>query len=699
MKSKTTRVILLVSLSATLSLACGTFNLGLVDHKATDSANPSATGIADTVIPVAPQSTQQTPRPTGTAAPQPTTGPGIRIHAELKTILDQSSAHVLFSPDGRSLYLGYGKLQVFDALSFAEIRTIPMGSGVSGFAISPDGKILAVIEGNSGVALIDAVTGSELRVLPRSGINTGAVSDSFLAFTPDGATLAVILGNVVKLFDVSSGEEKGTILASSPRNIAISPDGKSLYASGWSDEIQVWNIATATLVRTFGETSRGADRMILSPDGSLLVSTDPFNEPMILWDTATGRQLRTFSGHTDSITCLAFSPDGRLLASAANDVTIKLWDVATGQSLQTLTGHTLAPSGLAISPDGATLVSASQDGTTRIWSLSEGGADLPATATISAGPGPDLRPTSIPLSGRAITAENAAQVKRLSILDVSGAKITVWSPDGKWLVVGGQKIHVLNAGTYAEVRSLNYQISGLAISPDSKILAAVGYSGVTLFDLAGGAELRTLERTEANSGATSSGYLAFSPDSAILAVIVGDVVKLFDVASGQEKATIVAKSPFNIALSPDGKSLYSGGWTDEIQVWDIATGTLIRTFGDKSRGTNRMILSPDGSLLVSAKTFNEPMTLWETATGRQLRSFSGHTDGVTSLAFSPDGKLLASSARDVTIKLWDIATGNLLTTLVGHTVAPDSIGISPDGDTLSSASFSDGVFLWGLPAG
>ena len=146
---------------------------------------------------------------------------------------------------------------MFDTQSLAENRTISPASQVSAFAVSPDGKVLAVVDGSYGISLIDVATGSELRSLPRSTVTSGLVSNSYLAFTPDGATLAAIVGEVVKLFSVATGEETGTIVATNPFNIAISPDGANLYAGGWMDEIQVWDIASGEKVRTFGEKSRG----------------------------------------------------------------------------------------------------------------------------------------------------------------------------------------------------------------------------------------------------------------------------------------------------------------------------------------------------------------------------------------------------------------------------------------------------------
>jgi WD40 repeat protein len=284
-----------------------------------------------------------------------------------------------------------------------------------------------------------------------------------------------------------------------------------------------------------------------------------------------------------------------------------------------------------------------------------------------------------------------------TILEVPG-KYVAWSPDGRWLVIGERQIHFYDPQSLKEVRSIQADrwVNGLAISPDSKVLAAIDETrGVMLFDMATGSELRTLPRTGISTSAASSSFLAFAPDSSTLAVVIGDTVKLFNVANGQETGTIVAKGANAIVFSSDGQNLYAGGWQG-ITVSNVATSSQISSFGDPSNGANRLALSPDGSLLVSAGSFDAPMVLWDAATGRQLSTFAGHKGGVNSLAFSPDGKLLASSAGDVTIKLWDAATGNLLQTLVGHTEPTTSLAISPDGTTLASTGYNQGVWLWGV---
>jgi serine/threonine protein kinase/WD40 repeat protein len=109
-----------------------------------------------------------------------------------------------------------------------------------------------------------------------------------------------------------------------------------------------------------------------------------------------------------------------------------------------------------------------------------------------------------------------------------------------------------------------------------------------------------------------------------------------------------------IALSPDGRTLASGGYDQVIRLWDV---------------------TPDGPV----------------PRDRVLR---GHGDNVTSLAFSPDGRTLATGSDDRTVRLWDVATGQSLATLKERgTQQVYAVAFGRDG-TLASAGEDRLVRLW-----
>jgi serine/threonine protein kinase len=152
----------------------------------------------------------------------------------------------------------------------------------------------------------------------------------------------------------------------------------------------------------------------------------------------------------------------------------------------------------------------------------------------------------------------------------------------------------------------------------------------------------------------------------------------------------------SVAISPDGKSLVSGGYKT-IKLWNLETGKEIRTFLEHSDSVNSVAISPDGKTLVSGSGDNT-VKLWDLQTGKEILTLKGHSDNVSSVAITPDGKTLVSGSWDNTIKLWDLKTGKEILTLKGHSDIR-SVAISPDGKTLVSGNVDNTVKLWDLKTG
>jgi hypothetical protein len=210
-------------------------------------------------------------------------------------------------------------------------------------------------------------------------------------------------------------------------------------------------------------------------------------------------------------------------------------------------------------------------------------------------------------------------------------------------------------------------------------------------------------------GIQASDLLETRPDTAILVGLQG-----LSVAPGHSQnlpASLVTeidrlgRSPTGAVrgaiLSPDRRTLATFGYGHALQLWDVASGKLLREFRDpnSSRAVAFSVaFSPDGRFLTNAS--ESEVVTWEVATGKPHGALRGHLDVVTDIAISPDGRVLASVSADRTIRLWDILTGRLLgMPLTGHTDPVTSVAFSPDGIMLASVSGSGTVWLWDVATG
>lgn len=541
-----------------------------------------------------------------------------------------------FTPDCKSL-VARGRdrtIRFWDLTTGKLIHTFQAPEGVPKIALSPNGKILAMI-GEKTARLWDAATGKEIRTItaPQKDYRS-------LAFSPNGKVLAAggadRNDHLVCLWDAATSEEIRTFQGR-PReekrrfqispvhiySVAFSPDGKTLASAG-DDAVRLWDIASAKQIHLFDPPCQNWC-VAFTPDGKALASVG-HEEQIHLWDTASGKEILHYELPTDGVRSLAFSPDGRILAAGDQD-RIRLWDARTGQPIRDHRGHSSPVFSLTYSPNGKLLASGGEDETVRLWDSATG---------------------------------KEIRIFRGHRKNVSSV---AFSPDGKTLASGGRDktVRLWEVASEKLIRTLHCPewVTSVAFSPDGKTLA------------------------------TSSLRNGFSPSIRLWNPKTGKELPVDVKHSGSIES---------VAFSPDGKQLLASGGRDgeyilkEIFLWEAATGKAIRVLSGHQERVNSVAFSPDGRLIASGSHDNTAR-LWDADSGSQILVLR-HRQEVWPVAFSPDGMLLASGGWDQKVHLWDVLTGKEIHAFRGHRNAIFSISFSPDGRTLASGGRDTSCLLW-----
>jgi len=282
--------------------------------------------------------------------------------------------------------------------------------------------------------------------------------------------------------------------------------------------------------------------------------------------------------------------------------------------------------------------------------------------------------------------EGHSQLERPSI---------AFSSDGKRVTVGmDEKVaEVLDAATGESLRSFSFPkgpIGPTFFSPDESKLFAITFDGyIYCGDIRGG-QCPGFGKGHSNEVLS----FAFSPDGKTLATgSVDRTMKLWDMATGTELRTILGHGAWVTSLhfSADGQYLLSGDSDGLIKMWDLAAKEMPVWPDQKASSISATTFTPANELLAVGRTAHGDLKLWNLSSGQVIAELDS-AQTISSAAFSKNAELVAV-AVEPQIRIYRVGSGRLISTLEAPAVEVYSLEFSPDGTTLLSGDRQGNVVI------
>ncbi len=514
---------------------------------------------------------------------------------------------VVFLHDG-SLLIGtdFG-IDHYSADDFNYVRTYSTDRIAYAFSLSADGKTLLSL--NYFGFMVYKIDGDTLKESHEIILDEYART---FDISSDGTKVATAnYDNELKIWEVESGRllHEIDVDSESVFQISWSPNSNVFATAGIYKTVILWN-ADGTQNEVLDTSEDFVDAVKFSPDGKRLI-TGCGNYEVQIWDVASASLEKTLKGSENVFYKFDFDASGKKLIALNAFSTVLHWDIDSDSIGEQISVYTENFRSAAISPSGDRIFYLDSNG---FSSMSNSKGDVLWSALYKY-PDQMLAPVFSADGSMLIAGTYAGEV---NVLDVESGEVLshfkahnnyirklAISPDGKTIATASddKTVKLWSFDTHELLATLSGHKSVLrevAFSPDGAYLASASDNDpIIIWDLQTGTQLYKLDGHESYVSA-----IAFSPDGNLLASVASDNnVIIWDPKTGSQLKKIERSYNWatDIAFSTDSKSIFVPG-SYSIEQYSIENGNLFADIGDVTDNVDSVFISADGRTMISCGT-------------------------------------------------------------------------------------------------
>ncbi|XP_062984992.1 WD repeat-containing protein 3 isoform X2 [Elgaria multicarinata webbii] len=586
-----------------------------------------------------------------------------------------------------------------------------------------------------------------------------------------GRYVAVPACEHVFIWDTRKGEKVLILQGKKQEATALCPSPDGLYlAVGYEDgSICVFSLLSGEGNVTFNGHKAAVTALKYDDLGGKLASGSKDTD-VIIWDVINESGLYRLKGHKDAVTQVLFLKEKNILVSSGKDTLVKWWDLDTQHCFKTLVGHRTEVWGLALVSEEKVLITGSADSELRVWNINYIHEDQdpsepeykrsrrPAQSMEGSPEEDGTKDQDETQDEHILRCQKAGSVMRegrdrvVSLAtDRTGRVLACHGTDSvleMFYVLSKEEVRKkiekkrkkarkkAKQKSNAEEEELDHNVECSLQEKIQRLISIKASAKIKSFDmiLSPRGELKAtvmlqnniIESYTLNPSAQSSqavqmskitigGHrsdvrtVSFSSDNIAILSAAAESVKIWNRSTLQCIRTMVCEYALCSVFVPGDRQVIIGTKSGKLQLFDLASGSLLETLDAHDGALWSMCLSSDQRGFVTGGA-DKCVKFWEFQLVKDEKSIQKRLsmkqtrvlqldEDVLCVRYSPNQKLLAVALLDCTVKIFYTDTLKFFLSLYGHKLPVLCMDISYDGTLIATGSADRNVKIWGLDFG